>query len=367
MANTSPYTIETLRQLDSIEELAADWQRLPQATQLLPQSADWAVSAAESLHAAGALRLIHVRQGQDVVALAPLALATQAGPERFEFIGATTLFEPCGCNYRDPAALQALCEAIVRGGRPVILQRVAADDPFLAAFQSAAAGRGQLLQRPASGSPVVPITSSWDEYFQSVSSRRRQDYRRARRGLERLGKVVVDIGSPSEAAVAAGLAEALQVEAAGWKGRGGTAMLSNPRLGTFFGQFAQRLARQGKLRLCFLRLDGAAIAMQIGAVDGGRWWVLKIGYDERWAEHSPGIQLMWEALRAAFDSQLSSFEMLGSAEPWLTIWTRQQRAYRTLVFYPYNGRGAVALSSDIMRAFARRLLSPRLTVRAPRA
>jgi hypothetical protein len=64
---------------------------------------------------------------------------------------------------------------------------------------------------------------------------------------------------------------------------------------------------------------------------------------------------MWDALRAAFEERLSSFEMLGSAEPWLTIWARQERAYRTVAFYPYNGRGMIALGADIMRAFARRL------------
>ena len=96
---------------------------------------------------------------------------------------------------------------------------------------------------------------------------------------------------------------------------------------------------------------------RVAAVHGGRWWVLKIGYDERWAEHSPGIQLMWDVLREAFEQRLTSFEMLGSAEPWLTIWTREQRTYRTLAFYPYNGRGMVALSADIMRAFAQRARS----------
>jgi Zn-dependent peptidase ImmA (M78 family) len=69
--------------------------------------------------------------------------------------------------------------------------------------------------------------------------------------------------------------------------------------------------------------------------------VLKIGYDERWAQHSPGIQLMWDVSREAFERRLKTFEMLGSAEPWLTIWAREQRTYRTLAFYPHNIRGTL--------------------------
>jgi CelD/BcsL family acetyltransferase involved in cellulose biosynthesis len=357
-AAAAAYSVDTLRRIDSPDELIARWRLLPQAAQEFPQSAEWSAVAAQSLYAHDTLRFLELTQAGELVGLAPLAVTRGARVERLEIAGATTLFEPCGFNYRDPESLRELCEAVVRAGRPVVLQRIEADGGLAQAFTSAARGRGRLLQFKASGSPFVPIAaggaSSWDQYFQSLSSRRRQDYRRARRGLERLGKLEVEIRTPDATEVEAGMAEAMQVEAASWKGRQGSAMLTNPRLSGFFLQLAARLARQGQLRLCFLRLNGAAIAMQVAAVHGDRWWVLKIGYDERWAEHSPGIQLMWDVLREAFERGLASFEMLGSAEPWLTIWTREQRTYRTLAFYPYNGRGMVALGADIMAALAQR-------------
>jgi CelD/BcsL family acetyltransferase involved in cellulose biosynthesis len=353
-AAATPYSVETLRRLDSPDDLIANWRLLPQAAQEFTQSAEWTAVAAQSLYARDTLRFIQLSQDGDVVGLAPMAVAGGGFVERLEIAGATTLFEPCGFAYRDPETLRALCEAVVRTGRPVVLQRIEADGALAQTFKATARGRGQLLQFNASGAPFVPIASSWDQYFQNLSSRRRQDYRRARRGLERLGQIDVEIRTPDAAAVEAGMAEAMRVEAASWKGREGSAMLTNARLSGFFLQLAARLARLGQLRLCFLRLNGAAIATQIAAVHGGRWWVLKIGYDERWAEHSPGIQLMWDVLREAFHLGLASFEMLGSAEPWLTIWTREQRTYRTLAFYPYNGRGMIALSADIMRAFAQR-------------
>jgi CelD/BcsL family acetyltransferase involved in cellulose biosynthesis len=354
VAGASPYCVETLRRIDSPDDSIARWRSLPQVAQEFTQSAEWTAVAAQSLYASGSLRFIQLSQHGDVVGLAPMAVTRGGFVERVEIAGATTLFEPCGFAYRDQETLQALCRAVVGTGRPVVLQRIEADGALAQTFKAAARGRGQLLQFKASGAPVVPIASSWDQYFQSLSSRRRQDYRRARRGLERLGKIEVEIRSPDAATVEAGMAEAMRVEAASWKGREGSAMRTNPRLSGFFLQLASRLARLGQLRLCFLRLNGQAIAMQVAVVHGGRWWVLKIGYDERWAEHSPGIQLMWDVLREAFERGLTSFEMLGSAEPWLTIWTREQRNYRTLAFYPYNGRGMVALSADIMRAFVQR-------------
>jgi len=366
-ARAANYTVEMLRRIDSPEELAAQWRRLPQFAQEFTQSVDWTLVAAERLYGADALRVVQARENDEVIALAPLGVTSGGGVERLEILGATTLFEPCGFAYRDPDALLRLCRAVIDLGRPLVLQRIPADGALLQTFKSLARGRGQLLEFKASGAPFVEITSSWEAYSQSLSSRRRQDYRRARRSLERAGTVEIEIRSPAAAEVEPAMTEAMRVEAASWKGRGGSAMLTNARLGGFFLQLAQRLARQGQLRLCFLRLDGTAIAMQIGVVHAGRWWVLKIGYDERWAEHSPGIQLMWEVLRTAFEERLSSFEMLGSAEPWLSIWTRQQRAYRTLAFYPYNGRGMVALGADIMRAFAQRLRAPVKTRSGPAA
>ena len=366
-ARAASYTVETLRRIDSPDELAALWRRLPQLAQEFTQSVDWTLAAAERLYGADALRVVQARQDDEIIALAPLGVTSGGGVERLEILGATTLFEPCGFGYRDADALLRLCRAVIGLGRPLVLQRIAADGALLQTFKRLAQGRGQLLEFKASGSPFVPITSSWEEYSQSLSSRRRQDYRRARRNLERAGSVEVEIRRPGPEDVEPAMAEAMRVEAASWKGRGGSAMLTNARLSGFFLQLAQRLARHGQLRLCFLRLDGTPIAMQIGVVHAGRWWVLKIGYDERWAEHSPGIQLMWDALRAAFEERLSSFEMLGSAEPWLSIWTRQERAYRTLAFYPYNGRGMVALGADIMRAFTQRLRAQVKTRSGPAA
>ncbi|HEY0687090.1 MAG TPA: GNAT family N-acetyltransferase [Steroidobacter sp.] len=348
-------TVETLRRVESLDSWLSCWGRLPQPAQELCLSPQWLATAAETLYEPGALRWIQLFRDGEVVASAPLALASSSVLERSEIAGAAVLFEPCGFGYRDSASLTELCRAVIDAGRPVHLQRIPVHDPLLATFKTAARGRGRLLQFGASGAPFVRIAGSWDQYIETLSSRRRQDYRRARRGLEKSGKVTVEIQTPTVATVDASFTEAMQVEASSWKGRNGSAMLTNARLGGFYRLLAQRLAKEGELRLCFLRLDGVPVAMQIAAVYAQRWWVLKIGYDERWAEHSPGIQLMWEALREAFGLGLKTFEMLGSAEPWLTIWARDQRDYGTLAFYPYNIRGMIALSADIMGAVVRRL------------
>jgi CelD/BcsL family acetyltransferase involved in cellulose biosynthesis len=115
------------------------------------------------------------------------------------------------------------------------------------------------------------------------------------------------------------------------------------------------MAGHGKLRIAFLRVGGVAIAMQLFVEHASRLWIYKIGYDEQWAEHSPGVQLMWDVVRHACEARLAGVEMLGTAEEWLTIWTREVREYRTLIFYPFNLRGVGAVAADAADAIARRL------------
>ncbi|HEY5759225.1 MAG TPA: hypothetical protein VIU34_25550, partial [Steroidobacter sp.] len=151
------YTVETLRRIDSPDELATRWRQLPQIAQEFTQSVDWTLVAAERLYGADALRLIQARRDGEIVALAPLGVTRGGGVERLEILGATTLFEPCGFGYRDDDALVELCRAVLGLGRPLVLQRIEADGALLKTFKSMARGRGQLLEFKASGSPFVPI------------------------------------------------------------------------------------------------------------------------------------------------------------------------------------------------------------------
>jgi CelD/BcsL family acetyltransferase involved in cellulose biosynthesis len=191
-----------------------------------------------------------------------------------------------------------------------------------------------------------------------LSSRRRQDYRRERRRLERSGSVTFDWRESSVDSVATELEEAMRIEASSWKSRGGTTLLHTGRLHEFFHEYARRMAAQGKLRLAFLRVDGAGIAMQLIIEHASRLWVYKVGYDEKWAEHSPGLQLMWEVMRHACRSRMRGVELLGQVESWLTIWARDVREYRTLIYYPFNIRGVNAIMADATHALRQKVQRP---------
>jgi CelD/BcsL family acetyltransferase involved in cellulose biosynthesis len=352
---TDEYSIEVLRDGAAIDALAREWRALPQAQANPLLAPDWYAVAAHTFETpADALAL---RRGGVLAAVAPLGIDMRAGVARLQPLGVRALHEPSGLLYRDADALAALCEALIDRGQPFILQRMPYAGPLRAAMARAARRRGLLHEVETPGAPTVSFTNDGDAAaFESrLSSRRRQDYRRARRGLERLGVVTFDMRVPSESSVAAELEEAMRIEAASWKSRGGSTLLHTGKLRAFFHEYARRMAANGQLRIAFLRVDGTGIAMQIIIEHDSRFWIYKIGYDEAWAEHSPGVQLMWEVMRHACASRLAGVELLGKVEEWLTIWTREVREYRTLIFYPFNLRGFGAVAADAAHALSQKL------------
>jgi CelD/BcsL family acetyltransferase involved in cellulose biosynthesis len=186
-------------------------------------------------------------------------------------------------------------------------------------------------------------------------ARRVRDLRRARRRAEAIGRVTAEVVTPLAGELEARLHEALQVEAAGWKGRRGTAIASDPRLGPFFVRYATDVQAQGILRLCFLRIGGRAAAMQLAIEWRQRFWLLKIGYSEEFARCSPGSLLMLETLRYAARRGLRSYELLGSVEPWTRAWTRHTRACVSVQVYPGSLSGAARFATDLAAAGGRRL------------
>ncbi|MDI1450896.1 GNAT family N-acetyltransferase [Polyangium sp. 6x1] len=258
--------------------------------------------------------------------------------------GAIELGEPVDLSHGGPRTLGPLCQALARGPFPVHLPRVLATSPTIIALKLAYRRRGVVRVGPSKPCPFVALDDSWVEPERHLSPRRRQDMRRAERHAERLGEIVYSFLSPSPEEAAAVLDEAFRVEAAGWKGRERTAMSFDQVVGRFFRTYALAAARSGILRVALLRIGGRAAAMQLAVEHAGRYWLLKIGYDESFRQASPGILLLRESLRRAATEKLSSYEFLGGVAPWIKPWTSEERATVSLSAYPMSLASASALS-----------------------
>ena len=162
--------------------------------------------------------------------------------------------------------------------------------------------------------------------------------------------------SPDRDSVAACVNELVRVEAGGWKARSGTAIARDPWMRRFVPELAGRMSKRGMLRFYFLRLGDQAIAAQMHIEHSGRLWQIKIGYDERWAKHSPGVLLTHEVLKDAWNRGLSGCEFLGLAEAWQRRWPVDTRSYTGFRFYPVSLRGGLAFTTDAIRHLRDRVI-----------
>lgn len=116
------------------------------------------------------------------------------------------------------------------------------------------------------------------------------------RQLEKAGTLAYRRHRGADAVAALEAFQAL--EAAGWKGRGGTALASLPDDSAYIREIVRNFATADAVRIDLLRLDDAVIAGGLLLDLAGESHFLKIAYDEDKARFSPGRALAIEMLRA---------------------------------------------------------------------
>ena len=349
------YEVDVLTRIVDIRAVAPGWDVLAARAGSPLLRADWFLACAETLCAETDLRVVVVRSKDAICAVAPLAVVRRGGVEWLELLGVSVLYEPSGFLYDGVESLHHLVRTIVSLRMPTVLARISAESPIQATFRELTGYRGLVLSRRTASAAYVCTDGEWEAYFQTISGQRRYDYQRKRKRMERLGQVAVRIERPDSLAdLPHLLEEVFRVEGAGWKSRSGSALLANERVRMFIARYSEMACDRGALRVCFLEVQGEAIATILGIQDAQRFWVLKIGYDEEWARCSPGIQLTMETLRYAFEQGLEAYEFLGSEEPWQAMWPRRHHALTSLVLYPMSLQGLLSFSGDLHQFAMRR-------------
>jgi CelD/BcsL family acetyltransferase involved in cellulose biosynthesis len=274
---------------------------------------------------------------------------------RWRALGAREVFEPIDLLGSSPEGVSSIAESIARHPRPFQLDRIPADSALVPALRQAMRHRGWFSQRPATPCPTIALTGDWTQPETCFNARRRSDFRRAARRAAEFGEVTYEVISPLPEQFDALFDEAIGVEMCSWKQAAGTAIAADQAKETFFREFFRSACAQGNFRIVFLRIDGRAVAMQMAMEWRNRYWLFKIGYDEKFGKCSPGTLLMLHALGWAAGRNLCSFELLGNVEPWITeLWTRERTACLCLRTYPFGIRGAAAFVADaIAWAFGR--------------
>lgn len=94
----------------------------------------------------------------------------------------------------------------------------------------------------------------------------------------------------------------LALEAAGWKGRGGTAVVDRPGEGAFFRDMLDRHRANDTLEIVTLHTDDRLVAATVNLCAGDGVFCFKTTYDERFHTCTPGRLLVQDSIRSFFEN-----------------------------------------------------------------
>lgn len=170
-------------------------------------------------------------------------------------------------------------------------------------------------------SNVFDTTSSMDELSARFSKNFRAKLRKADSKLHALGEVEY-VTAMSDDDLRTEYAKFLEIEASGWKGEHGTrtAVRFREQQPAFFGRLATALEHGDRCEINGLYLDGRCIATQYCMRTGEDYAILKSGYDESYAQVSPGQLLRRHTLeRCCNDPEIKRCSLLSDYD-WQNIW-----------------------------------------------
>jgi CelD/BcsL family acetyltransferase involved in cellulose biosynthesis len=261
----------------------------------------------------------------------------------------TDLYRPVARSSED---LAPVLRAVAEGPwSRITLPGIPAGDPGTERLLDTLRTRGWLVHEAFREScPIIDTRGTFDAYSQGLSGNARRQVAKARRRLEREGQVELKVVEPVDELEPV-LAESFALEAAGWKGRSKSAILSSPRMTEFWRSLFERYQGLGGLRFSELRLDGALIAFCLGVVHNARLYTLKTSYDERLAYFAPGHVLRLEMVERCFEQEIDAQELLGPMLRWKQRYATESRD--TNLVRAYRRRPA-----SLARYGGRRLVMP---------
>jgi CelD/BcsL family acetyltransferase involved in cellulose biosynthesis len=324
-----------IERYDSVEPVRAHWDDLADRCCAEPWLRPGWFDPWWTQFGRGRLAILALRRGGRLVGVVPMTAraAVRASLANWHTPGFALVAE----TDRDR---EELARALLRGRtRRVELRFVDREDSGLAACRGAAGAVGwRVIERTLESSPYLDIRGDWEGYARSKRGAFFADLRRRRRRLDERGLVTFEVLDGTDRLDAL-LDDGFRIEGSGWKSELGTAIASWPETERFYRDVARWAAKNGWLRLAFLRLDGRAVAFHFNIVHERVHYNLKGGYDPEYARFAPGRLLHRELIERAYGARLRSYEFLGAVEPWKLEWTTSTRDRQIFQAFPRTPMG----------------------------
>ena len=197
-------------------------------------------------------------------------------------------------------ALAALLRAVSERNAGMVLPYLMLSGPFALALADAVRLTGfhlrvaEFHERAALMPGRDPLADEAAQRFNAgLRRKRRREWARQWRRLVETGPVTMRSVRGGEAEEA--FADFLVLEASGWKGRNGTALVQHPRELRFGERIVSALAKADGVVIDRIDRSGQPIAMLVNFGVAGHYVTWKTAYDEAFSTFSPGAQVFLRA------------------------------------------------------------------------
>jgi CelD/BcsL family acetyltransferase involved in cellulose biosynthesis len=196
------------------------------------------------------------------------------------------------------AATDLLQAARQSGARALILREISLDGATMKTLRGVMLEDGlhpRVLQSQLRA--CLDATREPEELLRdALGAKKLKELRRQRHRLAEHGVIRFDVARTREQGAAA-LEIFLRLEASGWKGKRGTALIQDDGDAAFVRRAAPMLAETGQCEIVTLCAGDTPVAAGIVLRHQDRAFFFKLGIDERFAKFSPGVQLTLELTR----------------------------------------------------------------------
>ena len=325
------------------------WDALARSANWPLAEFNWTVASAEHLESDRDVLAVLVLQGKSLVGAILLAGSTENHRRFMRPVGFGALGESNVLLAKTSESEARLVEHLVSRRQPFVLPRVLSSNHLNLVLNRACRNHGFLIARKTSGSPTLDLRGGMEQINARFSASRRYGMRRKLKNLNAMGEVKTWFVTPSEDEVVEYLHTFEQLEDKGWKGNKGSSILKRRGFHDFFLTGLKSFARDGRIRFDAISLRDHVIAIQMGIVSNGSYFLLKPTYDESLATLSPGHLLTYAAIKQSVNDGLTSYELLGGEDEWKLRWASSIRDTTSWIYYPLSLDGALTLSKDLLQ------------------
>jgi CelD/BcsL family acetyltransferase involved in cellulose biosynthesis len=190
---------------------------------------------------------------------------------------------------------------------------------------------------------VIGCAGTAEENLDHLSSRFRRNLRRLRKRAETFGPTRLKVCRGEDT-----LEEAMrlffEIEHDSWKSDSGSSIVSNPRLVAYYEAVTRAMHGAHECQINLLEIGGEAVAAQFGIHSGSTFYMLKIGYRQRYSDIGPGNLLLEDVIEYfSGEAGIESINLV-TAPPWGEKWKSGEIPLLTHLDYRPSPSGLLAFA-----------------------